>query len=99
MQIRRFAQRLLGLAALALVIGCTSGSEVSVAQAEQLAARRFVAHARARGVAESPVPKPSVEVRTTDYVFVYERDPVTVTVIVEHNGEVSDTSELRGGAA
>ena len=49
-------------------------------------------HAKALKIAADPVPEPSIEDRVEDFVFVYQRDGKTVTVIVGKDGGIADTA-------
>lgn len=81
-------------AVLFLVTACGfEERSVTLSEAKAIADRRYIAHAKAWGVPESPIPMPSIEDRDSDIVFVYLLPAVgkKIIVIIERSGEVADT--------
>ncbi|KPF70552.1 hypothetical protein IP84_02330 [beta proteobacterium AAP99] len=59
--------------------------------ARQAADARYAAHAQVIGGLKMPAPDPTIEVRASDFVFVYRiSEHQSLVVIVDKSGAVSD---------
>lgn len=78
---------------------CSCGEKgekrVTPMEAKSIADGRYVAHAKALGSNLTVIPKPTIEYRSDDTVFVFI-EPMSkkkVIVIVDKSGKVADTVE------